>query len=703
VKHFCRNKSYTFATQKNLNIKLMKANSYFKVKKHCFKHWTGDSYAVFSSMKRVVKIGALAAVYLSVLGVHQTIAQTNTDSINKKIKLEEIEVSARRTTSVYSEVGRVLHIISRQEIEELPVYSVQDLLKYAMNVDVRQRGPLGIQADVSIRGGSFDQVMILFNGINVTDPQTGHLSLNLPVDMQSIERVEILEGPGARVYGPGAFSGAINFVTGTKSEDNLTVNVLGGEHGLYNASANTTIKTGKLKSYAAANVASCDGYINNTDFKNHSLFYQGQLDFGQEKLDVQVGYNDKAFGANSFYTPRFPNQFEQNKTTFASLKMSAGNKINVSPALYWRRHQDRFELFRNNPASWYSTHNYHLTDVFGGNLNMVIPWALGKTSVGGEVRSENVWSNVLGHMMDTTINVPGEEAKFTRSYQRTNVSTFVEHVYTYQKLSVSAGVLMNWNSALGLGLDFFPGLDVSYWITDEVKLFGSANKTLRLPTFTDLFYNGPSNIGNPYLEPEEALTYEGGLKIVNAWFQGQSSVYFREADNLIDWGRIVGEEKYKTRNLSTMNSWGFQAQGRVNFKKLVGTNPISSIELGYAYIDQDKNKPNGYESVYVMDYLKHKLNMGATFQLYKNVGASVNMLYQDREGEYIKYVGDAYEEQATAYAPFWLTDLRLYWSNKKYKVFVDANNVFDKQYYDLGNVVQPGRWVKAGVQLNLNL
>ncbi len=668
-------------------------------KNHCFKRWTGDSYAIFTSIKKVMKIGALITVYLSVFGFQKAIAQIDTVSINKKIKLEEVEVSARRTTAVYSEVGRVLHVISRKEIEALPVYSVQDLLKYAMNVDVRQRGPLGIQADVSIRGGSFDQVMILFNGINVTDPQTGHLSLNLPVDMQSIERIEILEGPGARVYGPGAFSGAINFVTGTKIQNNLSVNVLGGQYGLYNASANATVKTGKLKNYVATNIASSDGYIENTDFKNHSFFYQGQLDFGQDKLDFQVGYNDKEFGANSFYTPKYPNQFEHNKTTFASVKMTSGDKVKVSPALYWRRHQDRFELFRDNPASWYTTHNYHLTDVYGGNLNMVIPWVLGKTSVGGEVRGENIWSNNIGIDMDTPIDVPGENAQFIKSYQRTNMSTFVEHVYTYDKLSVSAGVLMNWNSSLGLGVDFFPGVDISYWATDNIKVFGSVNKTLRLPTFTDLFYTGPTNIGNPDLIPEEALTYEGGVKVINAWFNGQTSIYYREADNLIDWGRLADEEKYKTRNLSNMKSWGYLVQGRINFDELIDKTPLMHLDIGYAWINQDKNMPADYESVYVEDYLRHKLNMGLQVRIVSKLSAALNVLYQDREGDYVAYPSG----ELTSFDPFWLTDLRLQWSEQKYKIFIDANNVFDTRYYDLGNIVQPGFWVKAGVQLNLNL
>ncbi|MCU4165645.1 TonB-dependent receptor [Carboxylicivirga caseinilyticus] len=666
-----------------------------------FKHWLGRSYAIFSSMHKLVRIGTLLAVYLSWFGLKDTLAQTDTTSMNKKINLEEVEVTARRSTAVYSEVGRVLQVITRKEIEELPVYSVQDLLRYAMNVDVRQRGPLGTQADINIRGGSFDQVMVLFNGINITDPQTGHHNLNLPVDMQSIERVEILEGPGARVYGPGAFSGAINFITGSKSSNNATINAMAGQHGLYNITANTTVQTGKLKSYASASAASSDGYINNTDFKNNSVFYQGLLDFGNEKLDFQLGYNDKAFGANAFYTAAYPEQFEQTKTTFASVKMTSGSRVKITPALYWRRHQDRFELFRNEAPGWYTKHNYHLTDVYGANVNVVVPWVLGKTSLGGELRSENIWSNNIGIDMDDPMDVPGEDAQFTKSYQRTNMSTFLEHVYTYNKFSVSAGLLMNWNSSLDLGVNFFPGLDISYWASSNTKIFVSINKSLRLPTFTDLFYDGPTNIGNPDLKPEEALTYEGGVKYINDWFKGQVSAFYRESENLIDWGRLEGEVEYKTRNLSDMDSYGVNLQGELNVKDLWQSSPLNSIDFGYSYIDQEKNAPADYESVYVMDYLKHKINIAANFQLLKKLSAGINVQWQDREGGYRKYIS-ASESVAVDYNPFWLTDLRLQWSESKYKIYVDASNFFDVTFYDLGNVPQPGRWIKAGVQVSLD-
>lgn len=683
----------------------MKRTNFLKKELASFRQWKGESYAAFSSLHRVIRIASLAAIYFTFLGYKQTFAQTDTSSVDRKINLNEVKVSARRTPSLYSQIGRVVTVISRKEIENLPVQSLPDLLKYALNIDVRQRGPLGIQADVSVRGGSFDQVMVLLNGINITDPQTGHLSLNLPVDIESIERVEILEGPGAQVYGPSAFSGAINFVTGTRKNDNVTARVMGGDHGLFNAGGNGTFTTGKVKSYAAVNYGKSDGYISNTDFNILNLFYQGQFSFDNEKLELQAGHTDKSFGANAFYTPKYPNQYEQNRITFASLKMTSGKTVKFTPAIYWRRHQDRFELFREEAPSWYTKHNHHLTDVFGGNINMVIPWQYGKTAVGGEVRSENIWSNNIGNDMNTPLPVPGEDAQFTKFYNRANASVFLEHSYTYERLSLSAGVLMNWNSGIDYKFKFFPGIDISYWLSDQVKTFASVNKSLRMPTFTDLFYTGPTNIGNPDLKPEEALTYEGGVKIINRGFKAHVSAFFRQSDNLIDWGKAAGEEKYVTRNLSEMESWGLETSLELNLQQLLAPDFfVRHIDVGYAFIDQDKQAIDGYESVYVLDYLKHKVSLGLQHKLVAKLEANWNFLYQDRNGQYMAYLpdGDGFKEVPTDYDPFITTDLRVMWRDKYFNIYVDANNLFDVSYNDLGNVPQPGRWIKAGIQVSLD-
>ncbi|PWE00122.1 TonB-dependent receptor [Marinilabilia rubra] len=678
----------------------MNIKKYFLISKTLvFKRWQHQNYSVFNTLHRHVKIGMLGLAYFTCLGYMNTFAQTDTASIANKIRLAEVQVTAHRAPSLYSEVGRLITVVPRSEIEALPVQSVQGLLKYMMNVDVRERGPLGVQADLSLRGGSFDQVMVLLNGVNITDPQTGHHNLNLPVDLNSIDRIEIIEGPASRVHGPNAFSGAINIITGTLKNNKVSVNTMAGENGLYNVGATLNHNIGKTTSYLSASKGGSDGYIDNTDFDVLNLFYQLRYIKEHESLNFQTGYTNKAFGANSFYTATYPNQFEQTRTFFSSLGFETGKTIQLKPNVYWRRHHDRFELFRNseNAAGWYGGHNYHMTDVFGGNINATIPWKLGKTSVGGEVRSENIWSNNIGIDMDEPLDVPGESGKqFTKSYHRSNTSLFLEHNLKIGNLSVSGGVMANFNSGLDYHLNWFPGVDVSYWISPRLKWMASYNQSLRMPTFTDLFYDGPTNVGNPDLEPEEASTIESGVKYVSKVVSGHINGFYRKGENLIDWGRQTGEEEYTTSNVNEINAYGIEVSTTV-FPKKLGVPLIEKLDLNYAWLDQDKNPEEGYESVYVLNHLKHKFNLGVQHDIVKNISARWNFLFQDRVGSFTRSSDDALIE----YKPVWLTDLRITWHSHSWRVFAEATNLFDKKYYDMGELERPGRWIKAGVQFSV--
>ncbi|RXQ88460.1 TonB-dependent receptor [Ancylomarina salipaludis] len=670
-----------------------------------FRKWTRKSYSVFKSLNKQCAISSLLVAYSLVAVPYESFAQADTILVNNNKELDEVVVSAQRASVTYSQMARVVTIMDKKAIEAAPVQSLQDLLEYVLNVDVRQRGNHGVQADVSIRGGNFDQTMILLNGVNITDPQTGHLSLNLPVDIESIERVEVLQGPGARVYGPNAFSGAINFITGTENKNKLKVNISAGENGFYSGSANTTIISGKLKSYIALAHKSSDGYIENTDFKNSNAFYQGKLSTEVGLVDLQLGYNEKAYGANSFYTPKFPNQFEENKTSFASLRLTTHGKVKMTPNIYWRRSQDRFELFRNNPASWYTNHNYHLTDVYGSSINFAFSSSLGKTAAGVEFRSENVWSNVLGELMDEPMKVPGESgAFFTKNHTRTNLSYFLEHNVFLDRFTFTAGVLANWNSDLDRSFSFYPGLDMSYQITEDTKLYASVNKSLRMPTFTDLYYVGPSNIGNSNLEPEEATTYETGLKYQKGWLKAHAGIFKRKGKNMIDWVKANSEDKWQAQNITKLDTWGIEFSSHIDMRNLIDENFfVKHIAITYAYLEMDKSSDE-FISNYVLDQLKHKLNISMNHKIYKSLGASWQFAWQDRNGSYTWYnKNDLSQSEERSYRPFWLVDTKLYWQKPSYTIYLEASNLLNHDYYDMGNITQPGRWIRAGVKLNLAL
>ena len=667
-----------------------------------FKCWGGQKYSLFQAIRKQVKIAALAVVYLNVALPSESFAQTDSLDVNTNYDLDEIEVSAQRAPASYSQVARIVSVIERDQIEAAPAGSIQDLLEYAIGVDVRQRGTYGIQADISVRGGSFDQTLILLNGINISDPQTGHHNLNLPVSLKSIKRIEILEGPSARVYGPNAFSGAINIITEAENANTFDMDVSFGENQLRDLNFSGNVATGKLNSFLAINNTSSDGYIDNTDFETYNIFYHGNIITEPGKIDVQLGHSNKAYGANSFYTPKYPNQFEETKTTFASVKMETGSKLHFSPALYWRRHQDRFELFRDNPASWYSGHNYHMTDVLGANLNSWFNSDLGKTAFGAEFRSENIWSNVLGENLTNPIDIPGEEGQyFTKSHSRTSVSYFAEHTFYLKRFTASTGVMANWISDLNFEWNVYPGIDLSYELTDNLKVYASVNNSLRMPTFTDLYYSGPTNQGNPNLKPERSTTIEGGMKLNTKAIKGHISYYHRSGKDMIDWIRESEEFLWETRNLTEIISNGIELAADLDVNEALNRKFfLKNLSVNYAFNSLDKGESN-YLSSYVLDNLNHKLVFSLDHSIWRKIYASWKVSYQDRNGSYAQFEETTYVGEAE-YTPFWLTNAKIYYKSDAAQVYLTVSNLLDKSFVDLGNVVQPGRWISMGLKYHLD-
>jgi len=214
-----------------------------------FKRWGRKAYSLFSVLKQPVRIGVLMVAYTSLSEPELLFAQTDSLKVSMEYNLDEVEVSAQRTPVTFSQVARIVSVMERNEIEAAPVQSLQELLEYALSVDVRQRGVHGVQADISVRGGSFDQTLILLNGINISDPQTGHHSLNLPVSFKNIQRIEILEGPAARVFGPNAFSGAINIITSSEESSGVKLDVSGGQHQLADVNVSGNLQTGNWSQF----------------------------------------------------------------------------------------------------------------------------------------------------------------------------------------------------------------------------------------------------------------------------------------------------------------------------------------------------------------------------------------------------------------------------------------------------------------------
>ncbi len=643
----------------------------------------------------------LFVVILAAVNSNKLLAQAVTDtSISKHITLDQFVVTADRTPVLFEQLKRSIQVIRKKEIEQMPVRNISELLSYAMNTDIRSRGSFGMQADISIRGGSFDQTLVLLNGMNISDPQTGHHNMDIPVDLASINRIEILKGPGARVFGANAFNGVINIITNEKVADQVSVSAMGGQYSLYSLSASILKSLGNTTHNLQISKTGSDGYTANTDFKAMNLFYSGTAGKTQ-KLEYQAACMKKAFGANSFYTPKYPDQFETTRTLFASIRYRSNFK-GFAPAIYFRRHYDEFRLFRNEAPSWYTTHNYHYTEVIGSNANI---WTAtgnkSKLSVGYDIRHEMIRSNKLGDSLTSRIPVKGVDSAFyTMGKARTSAGLFVEESIALDKFSASAGLLASYLSALPGKIALYPGVDLAYQINKNIRLYSTANRTLRLPTFTDLYYNDFTNKGDPNLKPEEAITIEAGLKFNKPGIIANAAVFKRYGKNMIDWVKLQNQNPWQAMNITQVNVAGIETSITMNVEELAGRHSfLKSITFNYAFLKADKSSDD-YMSKYVLDILKHKADLLIYHQVWHNFSASWAFSYQDREGGYKKYVDGKEETNETPYAPFVQIDLQLNYKYNNWMIFTEATNLLNTEYVDYGNVPQPGSWVRMGVKFN---
>lgn len=675
-----------------------------------FKKWGRKGFSIFASMHKIVRIASLSVIYLTFSNPSNAerpllVASNDTLSKIQEVEMEEVVVSAQRAPVAFSQTARIIQVIRKEELSKSPVHDLQDLLKFASNVDVRQRGNNGVQADISIRGSSFDQVLILLNGIPLNDPQTGHHNLNLPVSFDAIDRIEIMEGPASRLYGPNAFSGAINIITGQTTIPTLTGRFTGGQFGFLESAITTVVNTGKLTNCISVDYKRADGSLKNTDFKIGNAFYQGSLLYPTGKLEFQGGYSVRGFGANDFYTPAYPNQYEQLKTIFASIKATKEGAVHFSPSIYWRRNQDRFELFRDNSGapSWYKSHNYHLTDTYGLNMSGWVESWIGKLAFGADLRVENILSTVLGKPLGTPKNVPGEsDIQFIYSDSRNNLSLYGEYSNHLGPFDISGGLMVNHHSTLTNKWQLYPGLDIGWRIVDQIKFYASVNKSLRMPTFTDLYYKSATNIGNSDLTPEESISFESGLKFGNSWISGHISVFERWGRNLIDWVRQPDETIWHAKNLTNLNTKGIEFSINILPAKLTGKEEfIRSVDLSYGYLNQDKESGT-LISKYLLDYLKHKIDIRLNHDLYRNLSVSWLVSYQDRNGTFTLWEGNKYGKEVD-YAPIWLINTRINWIKNKVNLYLEASNLLNKSYFDYGNVEQPGAWFKAGIVLKTGI
>lgn len=600
-------------------------------------------------------------------------AQVQKDTIN----IDEVIIHENRFSTPISKKNRNVYIIDKVTIAKLPGRSIQEILQYANGVDLRQRGPFGSQADVSVDGGSFEQTVVLLNGTKIIDSQTAHNMLNLPVPVEAIERIEIIRGPAALTYGVNSLTGAINIITKKPTKSGFLVNSYAGsnfEKDTQNTGDTfygTGIQAGgvlskeKQQHSLFASHDKSNGYRYNTAFENNKIFYQGNFQLNNtNEILTSFGYINNGFGANGFYAaPGDKNSSEVVQTTFASVqsKHQLSEKWTLMPRVSYRYNYDDYRYY--GIANLKAGRSQHYTNSIAAEVNTTYKMETGELGFGAEVRSEDISSSNIG------------------THDRENYGIYLQYRTTFiEKLDVNFGTYLNYNS--DYKWQAYPGLDASYAITDAFKIIGNIGTSQRIPSFTDLYLNQrPGNIGNPNLETENAFQSEVGFKYIKRDFSFNANYFFRKISNFIDWTRNVTTEPWQSNNYGNLNTNGFNL--RTNYRANLSDNSKLNINLVYSYLDfkfQDVI-PVVY-SKYLVSSLEHQVTNTIDFQ-HKNFTA----LFATRFNQRI--TGPSY----------WVNDFRVSQTIKKVTVYVDAQNIFNATYYEVGAVPLPSRWFSLGVKL----
>lgn len=675
-----------------------------------FRQFTRKRWALFACVGRVVTIGVLSVATLRSAAVTATdtlsvaggSVASNTDdgqTTDKEATLDDVEVTGSRAPLALGQAARMVTVLSRDEIQAAPVQSINDLLKMAVGVDVRQRGPIGAQTDVGIRGGTSEQITILLNGINICDPQTGHNAFDLPCDISDIERIEVLEGPAGRVYGTSSLMGAINIVTKDSRSKMAEVRVEGGSFG-YLSTAGRIALTSRLlplTSQLSTSYTRSDGYQRaksgalNSDYSGGKVYYQGGYNTKDIRIGWHAGLSIKGFGSNTFYSAKFDEQYEKTTKIYTAIKGETKGWFHFSPSIYWNRSYDRFELIRGTEDK--VPFNYHRTDVFGVNLNSYFDWQLGRTALGAEFRNEDIVSGNLGEPLNKPIHISGTDRDYLYGLNRSNLSFHLEHNILLKRFTLSAGFIAVKNTWNQMPFTVYPGIDASYRIGDNWKVYASYNSSLRMPSFTELYYSVGGHKADKYLKPEELRAVEGGIKYAGQWLTMKASIFHHHSRDMIDWVRDTREQDapWQSVNLTKVNTFGQEVTLASQFSPF-------TLQLSYCHLHQSKDVPDYLQSQYSLEYLRHKVTAQLQMHIAERLNLTVNYRWQDRMGSYTDTDG-----QIQPYHPYSVVDARLAWDADTYSIYIAGNNLTCHRYVDYGNVRQPGLWLTVGAKYHIRL
>jgi len=576
-------------------------------------------------------------------------------------KLDSVTIVASRAQA--GAAGRTVDVITRDDISRSPAHNLAELLGARLSVDAFTRSPA--QADVSIRGTTAEQVLILVDGVRMGDAQSAHYALDLGIPLSSIERIEILRGPGSALYGPNAIGGVINIVTrdgsgGDAANSGAEASVYGGTFGTIGLGATDRGSVGATSVSSDFQYDKSDGHRPDTDYR----IFQARLGAGRAvgssgRLTTAASVGVRDFGAANFYSP-YPSGERTGTTTGEAHWTTPVGRWALNVDASTRLHTDRFDLVRDDPSIYENRHRSWQT---GGDATARTE-LFGNTSIviGGSAEHDQLSSARLGGRREWRAAAFMEQA-----------------IRLTQRLQLIAGERDDHASMYG---DFFsPSLALCAIATSELALRASVARGFRAPTWTERYYVDPGNIGNPLVQPERFVNGELGATYTPIVASGiglkwDAAVFTRHARDLIDWVRPANRADLP---------WQIANVGSATFRGVestVSAAPVQGMTValsasGTAFDDGDAS---GLAGKYALQPVTRQVTASTTISLPWDASMSLNAVHARRAGEVGFTTGSA----------------RLAWDVQRVRVFVDGTNLANASWLDASGDIAQGRALFVG-------
>lgn len=629
--------------------------------------------------------------------------------------MDTLNIAATSIPTSIATTGRNVTVISAKEIQQLPVASIDGVLRYIPGVEVQMRNGFGAQGDISMRGSTFTQVLILVDGMRLNDPLTGHFNSNIPIPLSEIDRIEVLRGPAASMYGPDAVGGVIHILTKTfatsrdnknKTAANLDVDY--GQNNLVAGNIGFHLQKDKLKIGMSGMMNRTDGqsipaqsFINGTDttqlesfnnyFDNRTATLSFSVPMGNQwQLSLRSAFDYRDFSARYFYTSSV---FDKSTETTSNMwlqtqarRVDDNNSTDINFA--YKFNTDEF-IFSPD----FSSTNNHITQFYNFQVNHLhqINEDL-DIKIGIQTDYRTIESNDRGNHEDIHLGIYG-------------IGVYRPKKGLQLVASLRGDYDQNYN------FEIVPQVNMSYRANKKINLRAAIGRSIRAADYTERYVSNNlenltpgRSLGNPNLNAESSWSEEIGVDFYPIpELRFTATGFFRQSSNLIDYVSTIEDDIENNSNLVDSASYFYATniasvmtaglETELWYTRNISTQSNVSLGVGYTFLNTTNE--NDVISVYLSNHARHLFTANLLYS-YENISFAINGLYKARNGRQAPAINS---ELATNYTVW---NLRFgYQIAEQIGVNLFVHNLLNEQYADILGAKMPNRWIMGGIRWQL--